>query len=406
MMALASGTIATGAFLPSTARADVVGSLRTRAATIASELQAAYARLDALDEAYNQAEIQAAVLQKKLTFETQAIQATGRTLGKLQGRLREEAVIAYVNAASGGDVGLLFDGAAQQGPMQQAYIQASSDNLDQAVSDVEIAEHQLRDHQFALRQAEAGAEAARAQIARTRVEAQTETATLTSTLSQVKGQLVQAVAAQERASQAAAAAAAAKAAAQQAAADQAAAAAAAAAQAAAQKAAPPPTTQPAPPPPTTRPPSTPPTTEPPSTPPTTQPSPPPTTLPPPVTGGGSGAAAVRAAETQLGVPYVWGGATPGVGFDCSGLTMWAWAQAGVQLAHGATDQYYAIPHVSMSSLQPGDLIFYGTASYLDHVVMYVGSGPYGSQTVIAAQHTGTNVMFAQLWPGAYGAGQP
>jgi cell wall-associated NlpC family hydrolase len=128
--------------------------------------------------------------------------------------------------------------------------------------------------------------------------------------------------------------------------------------------------------------------------------------PPPVTGGGSGAVAVRAAESQLGVPYVWGGATPGVGFDCSGLTMWSWEQAGVSLAHGATDQYYAIAHVSMSNLQPGDLIFYGDASYLYHVVMYVGSGPYGSDTVIQAEETGTNVMFSPIPPGAYGAGQP
>jgi cell wall-associated NlpC family hydrolase len=106
------------------------------------------------------------------------------------------------------------------------------------------------------------------------------------------------------------------------------------------------------------------------------------------------------------VPYVWGGATPGVGFDCSGLTMWSWAQAGVQLAHGATDQYYEIAHVSMSDLQPGDLIFYGDAGYLYHVVMYVGSGPYGSDTVIQAEETGTNVMYSPIPPGAYGAGQP
>ena len=81
--------------------------------------------------------------------------------------------------------------------------------------------------------------------------------------------------------------------------------------------------------------------------------------------------------------------------------MWAWSQAGVSLAHGATDQYYEIRHVSMSSLQPGDLIFYGSSGYLYHVVMYVGGG-----TVIQAEHTGTNVMFTPIPPGAYGAGQP
>ena len=115
----------------------------------------------------------------------------------------------------------------------------------------------------------------------------------------------------------------------------------------------------------------------------------------------SGRLAVNAAQSQRGVPYVWGGATPGEGFDCSGLTMWAWGQAGVSLAHGATEQYYEIQHVSMADLQPGDLIFYGNASLLYHVVMYIGDG-----MVVQAEETGTNVMDTPIPPGAYGAGQP
>jgi cell wall-associated NlpC family hydrolase len=118
-------------------------------------------------------------------------------------------------------------------------------------------------------------------------------------------------------------------------------------------------------------------------------------------------AAVRAAESQLGVPYVWGGATPGVGFDCSGLTMWAWGQAGVSLAHGATDQYFSIQHIPTPGnnpteyLQPGDLIFYGGGSYMYHVVMYIGGGQ-----VIQAEMTGTNVMITPIPPGWAGAGRP
>ena len=81
--------------------------------------------------------------------------------------------------------------------------------------------------------------------------------------------------------------------------------------------------------------------------------------------------------------------------------MWSWGQAGVSLDHGATDQYYEIEHVSMSDLQPGDLIFYGDSGYLYHVVMYIGGGE-----VVQAEETGTNVMDTPLWPGAYGAGRP
>jgi len=122
---------------------------------------------------------------------------------------------------------------------------------------------------------------------------------------------------------------------------------------------------------------------------------------PPVSGDTAGQIAVNAAESQRGVPYVWGGATPGAGFDCSGLTMWAWSQAGVSLAHGATEQYYEIQHVSMDDLQPGDLIFYGDAYLLYHVVMYIGGG-----MVVQAEETGTNVMDTPIPPGAYGAGRP
>ncbi|OBF06762.1 endopeptidase [Mycobacterium sp. ACS4054] len=88
-------------------------------------------------------------------------------------------------------------------------------------------------------------------------------------------------------------------------------------------------------------------------------------------GGGDRATVVQAALTQVGSPYVWGGAAPG-GFDCSGLVMWAFQQAGISLPHSSQAQATGGQPVSLSDLQPGDVItFYNDAS---HSGLYVGDG--------------------------------
>ncbi len=124
----------------------------------------------------------------------------------------------------------------------------------------------------------------------------------------------------------------------------------------------------------------------------------------------AGNAAVQAAVSQLGVPYVWGGETPGAGFDCSGLTQWSWSQAGVSIPRTADGQYLATSRVPLSTLEPGDLLFYynlDTDHTVDHVVMFVGSGPYGSQTIIQAPETGELVSYAPLYTyGLIAAGRP
>ncbi|MFI9382322.1 NlpC/P60 family protein [Kutzneria sp. NPDC052558] len=87
---------------------------------------------------------------------------------------------------------------------------------------------------------------------------------------------------------------------------------------------------------------------------------------------GAAGAAMDAALGQRGTPYQWGGETPNVGFDCSGLMQWAWRQAGVSLPRSAAAQYSVGKSVSKGALQAGDLVFFGsTASNIYHVGMMV-----------------------------------
>jgi cell wall-associated NlpC family hydrolase len=88
-------------------------------------------------------------------------------------------------------------------------------------------------------------------------------------------------------------------------------------------------------------------------------------------GSGQAAIAVQAALTQVGQPYSWGGAAPG-GFDCSGLVMWAFQQAGIALPHSSQALAHGGQPVSLSELQPGDVLtFYSDAS---HAGIYIGDG--------------------------------
>ncbi|MBD0290373.1 MAG: C40 family peptidase [Thermoleophilia bacterium] len=105
--------------------------------------------------------------------------------------------------------------------------------------------------------------------------------------------------------------------------------------------------------------------------------------PPPTHGG-----VVGVAMRYLGTPYRWGGSSPSTGFDCSGFTMYVFAQVGVSLPHSAAGQYgYGAP-VSRSALQPGDLVFFNG---LGHVGIYVGGNAF-----IHSPHTGDVVKISSM----------
>ena len=100
-------------------------------------------------------------------------------------------------------------------------------------------------------------------------------------------------------------------------------------------------------------------------------------------------AVVREALKYLGIPYVWGGASPESGFDCSGLVQYVYAKFGVQLVHFAATQETQGTPVPLSQLQPADLIFWGAP--IHHVGIYAGDGMF-----IEAPHTGDVVKVATL----------
>ena len=117
----------------------------------------------------------------------------------------------------------------------------------------------------------------------------------------------------------------------------------------------------------------------------------PAPTPSPNAASGKVAAVIRYAYAQLGEPYQWGATGPGA-FDCSGLTMMAWAQAGVSLPHSSRAQIGIGRQVTRSELQPGDLIF--RYSPISHVSLYVGNGQQ-----ISATHTGSTVKLQSAFQG-------
>ncbi len=122
-------------------------------------------------------------------------------------------------------------------------------------------------------------------------------------------------------------------------------------------------------------------------------------VPSSVPASGRAAAAVQYAMAQVGDAYVYGAAGESA-FDCSGLTMRAWAQAGVSLPHSSSAQYSSGPHVAASDLQPGDLVFY--YSPISHVGMYIGNG-----MIVHAANPGAGVTVGGLYSMPYvGAVRP
>lgn len=341
---------------PAPASADEIGDKRAEAERIAAQVDSLNQRIEILAEEFDAAQDELSQVRAEQAAAQAKVDATKAEMAQREEELATYAVQAYVRGGDPGALPVLLRSDGTDIGQRQGYLSAAAGNRQQLLDNLAATRQDVELQVTQLDVAKAEAERVSASIEATRVATEAAASQQRALLARAQGELANLVR-QEQERRAAADAAAARARAQAAG---------------------------------TRPPSggggdstggggsTP---------------------PPNVNGGAAGA--VAEAQRQLGVRYTWGGASPETGFDCSGLTMWAWQQGGgVSLPHSSTAQYSATTHIPISALQPGDLVFYGYP--IHHVAIYVGGGQ-----IIHSPHAGGVVQYDSLyyWDELVGAGR-
>ncbi|HTK16710.1 MAG TPA: NlpC/P60 family protein [Acidimicrobiia bacterium] len=348
---------------------------RARAEQLQAEIEANGNRVSILDEQYNQAE--AAIVETTDRLDAAQTEVDAKTLetARIRALVADRAAQLYMDAGNPAPLAALDVSSTQQLGSRSAYGAAAADQDQQLLSRAKVAIEELGLQQKSLAKARSRALAQRDALEATRREITAATTHQEDLLAQSNGKIKSLVdeiqAEKERAQEAAARAAMEAATARRLAEAQAAQRAANTGNSSDNSG----------------------TTASRGEPPVEAP---PRDLPPP---SAHAQVAVDTAVAQLGKPYVYAAAGPD-SFDCSGLTMYAWAAAGVSIPHNAEAQYQSLPHVPMSSLEPGDLVFFG--SPIHHVGMFVGNG-----TMIEAPYTGVNVRYHSIYrPDYAGAARP
>jgi cell wall-associated NlpC family hydrolase len=330
-----------------TAGADQISAKKAEAALAEKQLNELYAREDRAVEAYDRAHAKLAAVKHAILTNGIQLKAAKKNLAQARAQLAQLVVSAY----KGGDPDAAMYVLAAQSFTDLVdrvdVLNRTSHDESAILHRVTVAEREVATRQALLKKQRVQARKLVKQAAAAKREAAALISSQQAKISQLHSQINQLIG--ERNARLARAAAARRAAA-------------AAAAAAAQT--PAPTTT---------------TTAPVSSPTSGAPAPPANSL---------GEQAVQIAMGELGVPYVWGGASPS-GFDCSGLTMWVYAQLGIHLDHYTVSQFNAGPHVAESDLAPGDLVFFEPG--IGHVGIYIGNGEF-----IHAPHTGTVVQISSL----------
>jgi len=304
-------------------------NLQQQAASLSAQISANATKLDAINEQINGAQVQLAQANATIADAQGRIAAAKAQTAQLQALVEQRAVSIYQSATNGADTGL-FNIDPSQLASSQKYTQAASDQDNALIDQLNQSRQELNSREKAAQTAKVDAQKQEAALASAQASFSASNSSYTALLGQVKGQLVSLVAQAQ-------------------------------AQQTAQVAGPGATRGG-----------------------TNDAGPTTFSGPLPPASGGAGQA-IAYAQAQLGKPYCYAGTGPGC-FDCSGLTMEAWGSAGVGMDHFSGAQYDSFPHVPMSALQPGDLVF--TADPGQHVGLYVGGGE-----VIHAPHTGAVVSY-------------
>lgn len=327
------------AVAPAPARARTIDELRAEADRLAAELADARERLDVLGEEYLQATAdREAALAEQAAAES-ALEATRAESELRSAELAEYAITAYIGGGSLADVEGLFASRANEAGQRLSYLGNAAGNRRELLERLRSSKQALEGRIRTVEAARARADEQLTRLEAASAEAAEVEASILETLEDTKGELAVLLAEAEerrRAEEAAAAAAAAG----------------RSSDGGSSRVTVPPGLAPA--------------------------------------VRAEAAVAVSAALSQLGVPYVFGGASPSRGFDCSGLMYWAWAQAGVWIPRPADYQRDDAIPISFEQLEPGDLVFYGEP--VSHVSMYIGN-----ELIVDAPQTGDVVQIKTMW---------